>query len=417
MSGPERRPHAVLGDGSDSIAALDDAYLATQDAVAAALAAGDHTRATAAAEAGAALRAVDAERRIWRVMGPLPTDDPKPHHRYRYRHQMRDGGEQFHSADAFRFARHPSLAASGAERLPKGALRWVVRVAEPAAYVATIAVGIGLWLLLGDLIGSLPGVAVLATMVIVAAGLWGASTAMDGVPYREAARLAQLTRLAAIGVTGAVAWAATIDVEAISDAGRVLLTASVILVAGAISFRFRPTADVWTVALGAFVVAVVAGSVVIAELLHDDPDTAASAQLGALAVAIVGTPLTTWTARIRWVPFAIPFVGAAAAWALLGVLADSPNDLHTVLALVGGTAAAAITLVSGALLPSALRSVHRVVAAGLGALTMLILLARAPWEWLEDVPLPVVLIVSGSLVLVAIGLVIRTAVRRMEDHR
>jgi hypothetical protein len=352
------------------------------------------------------------------VLGPLPTDDPKPHYRYRYRHQLSDDGERFRTADGFRFAEHPSLAASSADRLPPGWLRWSVRVAEPAAYVATVAVGAGLWLLLGDLIGSLPGIAVLVTMALIAAGLWWASTSVDDVPYREAARLAQLTRLAAIGVTGAVAWAATIDADSISDAGRVLITASVVLVAAAASFRVRPTADLWTVALVAFVVTVLAGSVVIAELLHDDPDPDASAQLGALVAAAVGIPVATRTGRLRWLPLGIPFVGFVAGTALVGVVGDSPNDLHTILTIIGGAAAAAATFLSASLLPRALRSVHRVVGSLLAGMTVLVLLARGPWDalvdWLEDVPLPVVLIVTGSLVLIVIGIVIRRAVQRLD---
>ena len=219
-------------------------------------------------------------------------------------------------------------------------------------------------------------------------------------------------------MTGAVAWAATIDAGDMTDAARVLVTATVVLVAAAFAFRVRSSADVWTVALVSFVVTVVASSIVVAELIHDAPDEAASAQLGALVATAAGVSIAGPTMRLRWVPFAVPFLGAIGAWALLGVIVGSPNDLHTILTVVLGAAASAATLRSGLGLPASLQAVHRTVAAFLAALTAIVVVAQVPWDdvfsWLEDVPLPVVLIVGGSIALVAIGLVIRAAVRRLD---
>ena len=401
----------------DSLESLDDAYLALQGEVGRARNDGDQSAAARAAARAADLRVADADGRVWRVLGPLPTPDARPHFRYRYRHQASDDGERFWTADGFRFATYPSLAATYASRVAGGLLRSVVRAIEPAAYAATLAIGVGLWLLLGDLIGSLPGLLVLALLVAAAGGLWWASTVTSGVRYREASRLAQLTRLAAIGVTGAVAWVATIDADTMTDATSVLICSSVVLVASGAAFVAHRGVDTWAITLGAWIAAVMAASIVIAEVATSEPDRVASAQLGALVAAAVAFPIATRFARVRWVPFGVPAIAIVGAWALLITMDVDPGDLHTVVVVALGTLAAAAAWFAGNDMHPALRNVHRVSAGALAALTVLVALAQGPWdaliEWLSDVPLPVVLVVGGSLVLIAIGFVVRSAVHRV----
>lgn len=417
----EGRPGGGVDETDDlpSIETLDDAYLARQDRVADALAVGDRDAASLAAEAAGSLRSIDADGLIWRVMGPLPSAEPLPHYRYRYRHQRSTDGERFHHADGSRFARHPSLAAAYAERIPGGWLRTAVRGVEPAGYAATLMVAAGLWLLLGDLIGSLPGIAVLAAMALAAAGLWWASVALDGVPYREAARLSQLTRLTAIGVTGAVAWVSTIEAETVTTATRVLLCSAVVFVAAVGSFALRRGVDTWAIAVGSWPVTVISAAIVLAEIAYEAPDEAASAQLGALVAAAIGFPLVTVTARLRWIPFAIPYLALMAGWALFGTMVDSPRDLHTVLVVAGGIGATASVWLSRNAIHRSLRGIHRASAYVLAVLTALVAAAQGPWDafldWLGDVPLPVVLVIGGSIVLVVVGLVVRAAVARLGD--
>lgn len=406
------------GGALRSIDALDDAYLAAQDDIAHALAVDDPAGASRAAVDAGALRAIDADGRVWRVMAPLPTAQPSPHYRYRYRHQMSEDGEHFWNVDRFRFADHVSLADTYARRISdRGWLNRAIQGAEAAGYVAIAMVGLGLWLLLGDVIGSLPGIVVLGLMIVTAAALWWVTVALSDARYREATRLAQLTRLAAIGVTGAVAWIATIDVDSASTATRVLLCATVVLVAAGGSFARRHGLDTWTIAVGAWLVAAISASIVISEVSYADPDRIASAQLGALVGATLAFPIATRFARTRWVPIGIPAIGLVAAWALLGTMASSPRDLHTVLVVVGGAAAAASAFASGGDLHRQLRSVHHGTSYVLGALTLLVAVTQGPWDalfdWLEDIPLPVVLVVGGSAVLIGVGLIIRTAMQRV----
>lgn len=408
-----------VGAHLTSIDDLDDAYLARQDDMEAAIEAGDQDAALSAGRAARALRALDADGRLWCVKGPLPEAESKPHYRYRYLHQRSDDGERFWNADRHRFADHPSLASVYASQIDGGWLRGAVRGAEPAGYVATGMVGLGLWLLLGDLIGSLPGLAVVAMMVAAAAGLWWISIAIGDVPFREAARLSQLTRVAAVGVSGAIAWVATIDMDSMSTAARILIAAVVVLVAAVASFVTRPGADTWGIAVVGWVVAGIAAAVVIAEAAHATPDEAASARLGALVATAVGVPLATRTARPAWVPIGVPFFALVAGWSVFGAMVDDAGDLHTMLVALGGSAAAAVTFLAGNLLPGGLRLVHRICAYAVAGMTVLLALTNGPWEtifdWLGRVPFPVVLVVGGSAVLIAVGLVVRSAVNRLTD--
>jgi hypothetical protein len=397
---------------------LDAAYLDLQERMRSAVAADDERGAEAIRTAAVELTATDADGANWRILAPKIVK-PRPDFRFHYRY-LRDVGEGFRRASRSRFADCPSLAATYSRRMGGGWLAWIVRHAEPISYVAAIAVGVGLWFLLGDLIGGLPGVVVLVGMVVAALALWLSTIRAVAVPYRESQRLATVTRAAAVGVTGAIPWVATIEAGGLTQAGRITLTAAVVTVAAVVSFARHPSPFTFGIALGASVVFVAAGAVVIAEALHESPDELASAQLGTLVAAAVGYPIVTRFAHLRWIPASMVFLTLVAAGSVLTTTGSTPSDLHTFDVTVAGGLAAASAWWWARMIAAPFRAFHRAGAIVIALAVANLVLVRAPWdlfasffEWVADVPLPVALITVGAAVLVGVAIAIRIAVRRM----
>ncbi len=368
----------------------------------------------------AELTVPDADGDLWRIAAPLAQSTPRPDFQFFYLY-LRNPGGGFRRASRSRFADYPSLARTYATRIGGGWIAWVVRYAEVLSYGAALAVGAGLWFLLGDLVGDLPGVAVLIGMVVVAAALWLSTLRATSVPYREAQRLAAVTRAAAVGVTGAVPWVATLDTGDVTDSGRISLTAAVVTVAAVLSFARNPSPFTYAIAVGAWVTTCAASGIVLAEVLYDGPDRLASAQLGTLVAVCLAYPIATRTAHLRWIPPAVVFLAGAAVTAIVTTMASTPSDLHTVDVVVLGAVAAASAWFSRRSLPSPFRGYHRGSAIAIASSVGLLALVRAPWDvfgslfdWLADVPLPLFLIAAGAMALVGIAVTIRIAVGRVD---
>jgi len=131
------------------------------------------------------------------------------------------------SADA---RERPSLTRSSGDR-PSGFLPitawWLVRSLEPIGYVAAAAIGLGLWILLGDYLTGLPDVVTLAMLVASAAALWWAAWVVGNYPFAETWRLGNAIYAAAIGTTGWIAWVAA---ERLDSDARFTLTAGIVAV-------------------------------------------------------------------------------------------------------------------------------------------------------------------------------------------
>jgi hypothetical protein len=398
---------------------LDAAYIGLQEQMASALQAKDDEGASAIRTAASELTALDADGHRWRILAPSATTKARADFQFYYLY-LRDAGQGFFRASRSRFAEFPSLAATYSARVGGGWLGWVVRHAEPISYAAAMAVGLGLWFLLGDLIGELPGVAVLVGMVVVAAALWLSTVKAASAPYREAQRLATVTRAAAVGVTGAIPWVATIELGDLTEAGRIALTAAVVTVAALLSFSRHPSPFTYAIALGAWIAVCTATAVVIAETFRDRPDELASAQLGALVGAAIAYPVATRFAHLRWIPPSMVFLALVTGASILSTAGSSPSDLHTFDVAVLGLLVAAASWWSSRMVLAPFRTYHRAGTIAAAAAVVLLVLVRAPWDLLSslfdrlaDVSLPVVLITIGAAVLVGVAIAIRIAIGRV----
>lgn len=404
---------------------LDEEYLKGQDRIAVALESEDLDEAAEIRAEAARLRLVDADGFGWRVRVANPNAGPAPDYRfyYTYMRTVRDG--LITPMRRGRFAEDPLLASTYSERVGgDGWLAKVVKHSEVLGYIAAATVAVGLWFLLGDLVGSLPGIVVLASMVLFAGALWASTIGLSAIRYREAERLSNLTRAAAVGVTGAVPWVGTIEASSATLAGRALLCASVVTIASAASFwRYRSRLT-YFIGFGAWITGLGAFGVVMSEtVVRTDADELASAQLGVMIAVGLAFPLATRIAGLTWIPVAINLLTAIATIALLMTLDTNQGDLHIFNMVVLGLLVATSAWWSRQYLRPAHGVFHRYGAMVIAGAAAVVALTRAPWEligdvieWLGDIPLPVILVTGGSAVLIAIGVAIRVAVGRVDSH-
>ena len=400
---------------------LDEAYLKEQDRIAIALDAGDADGAAEIRAEAARLKLVDADGFGWRVRVLNPTGDPKPDYRFLFSYMRSVPDGPITPAPRGRFADDPLLSRSYTERLgSRGWLAKVVRHSEVLGYIAAATVAVGLWFLLGDLVGSLPGIVVLISMVLFAGALWVSTIGLSAIRYREAERLANLTRAAAVGVTGAIPWVATIETSSMTLAGRAAMSASVVAIASAVSFMRYRSRLTYFIGFAAWIAALGAIGIVISEAVVANPDEFASAQLGAMIAITVAFPLATRVGSLTWIPTATLSLAVVATLTIISTIDTTQDDLHVFNMVVLGLASAASAWWSRGLLRPALGAFHRYGAMAIAIAAIILVLTEAPWdfvadliEWLGDIPLPVVLVTGGSAVLIAIGAAIRMAVGKV----
>ncbi|KAA3638351.1 MAG: hypothetical protein DWP92_06310 [Armatimonadetes bacterium] len=403
---------------------LDEAFRESQDDLEAAIARGDAEAIGDARAMAGALHVTDAEGFQWRVHAPQGARGAKPYFRFHYRYWGSPAGGELRPTTRSRFAGRPSLAKTYAAALgTKGWLSTVVRNVEPIGYVAAAAVGLGLWFLLGDVVGSLPGSVILVSMVVLAAGLWVSTVRLEEVPYREAERLGHVTRAAAVGVTGAVPWLAMMDASWIDDVGRTAVTASVLTIASGLSYARTRSPFTYSIGLGSLIVGLGAiSAVAFSDVLGRTAEWFA-AQPGILLGIALAFPLGTWLGVKRWIPQTVIVLSSIGAITIMTALEVDLNTWEASRAVGFGILATAAAWLSRRHLRPALRRFHLWGSVALGLSTGLVALTHAPWdfvdtilEWLSDVPLPVLMIVAGSIGLIAVTWIIRTAVARMADR-
>lgn len=400
---------------------LDAEFTSRQDRVDEALESGDLGAAAAAYEESAKLSVVDADGYRWHIAAPSYRE-LKSLHRYRYTYRRGVDGplDGDPVAARGRFVPLPSLARTYADRIRDGGLlRWIVLWSEPLGYVAGIAIAIGLWFLLGDLIGDLPESVVFSLIVLAAIGLWTATWWLGSIPFREASRTAVVTRIAAIGVTGWLPWVATIGFSDLDTELRIALSAGTVLVIAGWVFRSKGGVLEYLVSLGSWVVFAPALAVTVADFVTEDAPLDPISLIAVLAATAVAFPIATKVGERRWMPGVIIALAVVSSIAEIGFTDGSSEGIITALGVVLGFGAAASCWWSRRWMHTKLRAVHRWSAIAITAISVVVTLTVGPWdviwEWLEDMPLPVVLVVVGSITLVVIAAAIRTAVRRVSD--
>jgi hypothetical protein len=347
---------------------------------------------TAAAES---MVAVDPDGHLWRAVPGRPG-------MYRY---SRDAGATWTFSDATRFPTRPALsiryADIGGNSRPVGI---VVRFLEPIAYIAAAAIGIGLWALLGDLLGSLPASATVAALGISAAALGAGSRALPGDRFREVHRLAVVMYVAAVAVAAWTVYVATGWLVSDEIATRFAMSfAAVLAVAFPTYVRQRD--------LPSYVMTVV-GAVGTAWSVGAMTEQAVGAILGiltgvAFVYVVVGSTATG--SRRLWV-----YVSASIlTWSALSVaLSLDEGERFLVVAAAFAVAGASYVPVRSDLGELRIFVIGNVIAASLLGLT---LASWLPFRRLfEAVPLPVLLVVGGTAALVALVAVVRSAVRRID---
>lgn len=400
---------------------LDEQFRDTQDRLAAAIDREDSEAIVdARAEAGA-VSVTDAEGVQWRVNAPRHTGTVEPYFRFHYRYWAGLAGDDLRPIDRRRFAPAPLLARAYANSLgSKGWLPAVIRNAEPLGYVGGGAIGVGLWFLLGDIIGSLPGWSVLVGMVLLAAGLWLSTVRLTTVGYREALRLGHVTRAAAVGVTGALPWVVTIDAEWITDVGRVAVTASVVTLSAALSYLRTSSVVTYSIALVGWVVAMAATSTILVEDVLNSSLEFLTAPPGMFLAVALAVPVLTMVGSARWIPASVISLTVVTSLLLFLFATEEATTTEALWGAFGGAIAASTIFGSRKLLRAPMRRFHIVCAAVIAGTAVLVAVARMPWdvfgavfEWLADVPLPIVLITAGSVLLIVVAWVVRVAVRRV----
>ena len=346
---------------------------------------------TAASES---MVAVDSDGHLWRAVPGRPG-------MYRY---SRDGGATWTFSDASRFPTRPALSLRYADIGTSRLVGVVVRFLEPIAYMAAAAIGVGLWALLGDLLGSLPASATVAALGISAAALGAGAHALPGERFREVHRLAVVMYLASVAVAAWTVYVATGWLVSDDIATRSALSfATVFVVAFPTYVRRRDLPSYVMTVVAAVGTAWSVGAMtgrLVGSLLGILAGTAfvfvlagSSASRSRRLWVYVSASILTWSTISvalgldegeRFLVVAAAFAVAAASWL---PIRNDPGDLRIFV-------------------------IGNVVAASLLGLT---LASWLPFRRLfEAVPLPVVLVVGGTAALVTLVAVVRSAVRRID---
>ena len=282
----------------------------------------------------------------------------------------------------------PSLTRSSGDR-PSGFLPltawWLVRSLEPIGYVAAAAFGLGLWILLGDYLTGLPDVVTLAMLVASAAALWWAAWVVGSYPFTETWRLGNAIYAAAIGTTGWIAWVAADRLEV--DA-RVTLTAGIVAVCSYFAQRFRGDLVTWILLIVAMFATAIAAGITLAGWVEER--AAGFAVIGALAAAAGAYLIAGRAAKARYEATTLIVLAITILTLLNGFGLTTAVAIGVTVAGFGAALAAYF-----ATRPATLTG--RISAATDALLAVLVSLARV------DVPLPIVLIVAGSVVLAVLG--------------
>lgn len=283
----------------------------------------------------------------------------------------------------------PSLTRSSGDR-PSGLFPliawWLVRLLEPIGYVAATAIGVGLWVLLRGYLTGLSDVVTLTLLVVSAGALWWAAWAVGRYPFAETWRLGNAIFAAAIGTTGWIAWVGT---EGVLERGaRFTLTAGLITVFSYVVQRFRGDLVTWNL----FIVALFATALGAGITLGDGVDERAAgyAAIGTLVAAAVAYLVAgrAVTARYQSTTFVVLSITVLALLTGFG--------MSTGLAL-GVAVAGLVAAVAAYLAVRPPTRTGKVSAVTDATLAFLVALVRI------DVPLPIVLIVGGSVVLAVLG--------------
>ncbi|HSJ72292.1 MAG TPA: hypothetical protein VLA29_11680 [Acidimicrobiia bacterium] len=338
--------------------------------------------------------AVDADGHLWRAVPGRPG-------MYRY---SRDRGTTWTFSDAARFPSRPALSLRYADIGTSRILALVVRFLEPIAYIAAAAIGIGLWALLGDLLGSLPAPATVAALGISAVALGAGAYVLPGDRFREVHRLTVVMYVAAVAVAAWTVYVATGWLVSDDLATRSALSfATVFAVAFPTYLRQRDLPSYAMTAVGAVGTAWSVG-----------------AMTGRLVASILG--ILTGVAVVYLVAGSTAS-GSRRLWAYVCASILTWSAISVALGLEEGerfvVVAAAFVVAGVSYLP--VRSdtgdlrifvIGNFVAAGLLGLT---LASWLPFRRLfEAVPVPVLLVVGGTAALVALVAVVRTAIRRID---
>jgi hypothetical protein len=284
--------------------------------------------------------------------------------------------------------RRPSLTRSSGHR-PSGPLRltawWLVRSLEPIGYVAAAGIGLGLWILLSDYLADLSDVLTLALLVASAAALWWAAWVVGNYPFAETWRLGNAIYAAAIGTTGWIAWVAA---ERLDSDARFTLTAGIVAVCSYVAQRFRGDLVTWILLIVAMFATAIAAGITLAGSVEER--AAGFAVIGALAAAAGAYLIAGRAAKARYQATTLIVLAITIPTLLNGF------GLTTALAIAAAVAGLGVALAAYFATQPATQ-VGKISAATDAALALLVALARI------EVQLPIVLIVSGSVVLAVLG--------------
>jgi len=414
-AGPSHRGGSIAdsGDARD-IDWLDQRYLSMQDDVVSALGRGDRDAAVGVLEESGELSVTDVDGWVWRIAQPAKTlDNQQPDFRFMHRYTKQGPVEARLFTSRNRFFDVPSLSRSYATQIGgRGWLPWVVKHSEPISYVAAAAVGVGLWALLADVVSSLPGVVIVAGVALLAAVLWLAALRLSPVPFREARRLSAIVGAVAIGVTGAVPWIATVEAS-ISDEARTAVTAAVTTVAAVILFNLSRRVFPYFVAIIACMSAFGTASFAVTESLSTRRPSEANVLIGVVVAVVLILPVATRVAAVRWIPATLGVVAGSGSIAVLAMDGSQSGNLNVAIIAGLGFVAAGSSWASGTFLRRQMRTPHRLGAAALCAASVITLVANLDWDFLADIPLPIALVVIGSVTLIGVAATIRVAVQRI----
>jgi hypothetical protein len=284
----------------------------------------------------------------------------------------------------------PSLTRSSGQR-PSGFLPltawWLVRSLEPIGYVAAAAIGLGLWIQLDDYLTGLSDVVTLALLVASAAALWWAAWVVGNYPFAETWRVGNAVYAAAIGTTGWIAWLAA---ERLGSDARFMLTAGIVAVCSYVVQRFRGDLVTWILLIvSMFATATNAGATLAGSV---EERAAGFAVIGALAAAVGAYLIAGRAPKARYEATTLIVLAITIPTLLTGFGLTPALAIGAAVAGLGAALAAYFATRPATLTGKISAAVDAVL-----ALAVLVAVARI------DVPLPIVLIVAGSVVLAVLG--------------